>query len=95
MLLGPAWVQRNPALTGATRRQQIACVERRLPPSATAMRKISRQWLEKLSLHKHHNIALIALANKLARMAWAVLATGQVYQPHVLADVGSAELASR
>jgi transposase len=35
------------------------------------------QWLEKLSVHKHHDIALVALANKLARMAWAVLATGQ------------------
>jgi transposase len=30
------------------------------------------QWLEKLSVHKHHNIALVALAH----MAWAVLATG-------------------
>jgi len=53
------------------------------------------QWLEKLSLHKHHNTALIALANKLARMAWAVLTTGQVYQPPVLTDIGSAKLACR
>lgn len=53
------------------------------------------QWLEKLSLHKHHNIALIALANKLARMAWAVLTTGQVYQPPVLTDIGSAKLVCR
>jgi transposase len=53
------------------------------------------QWLEKLSVHKHHNIALVALANKLARMAWAVLATGQVYRPSVLVDRGSPELAYR
>jgi transposase len=53
------------------------------------------QWLEKLSVQKHHNIALVALANKLARMAWAVLSTGQVYRPPLLADLRSAELACR
>lgn len=47
------------------------------------------QWLEKLSVHKHHNIALVALANKLARMAWAVLATGQVYRPPLVTHTGS------
>lgn len=29
-----------------------------------------RQWLEKLALCKHHNVAIVALANKLARIAW-------------------------
>jgi transposase len=41
-------------------------------------------WLEKLAVHKHHNVAIVALANKLARMAWAVLAKGEPYRPSAL-----------
>ena len=41
-------------------------------------------WLEKLAVHKHHNVAIVALANKLARMAWAVLAKGESYRPSAL-----------
>jgi transposase len=43
-------------------------------------------WLEKLVARKHHNVAAIALANKLARTAWAVLAKGEQYRPALLAD---------
>ena len=43
-------------------------------------------WLEKLVARKHHNVAAIALANKLARTAWAVLAKGELYRPALLAD---------
>jgi transposase len=43
-------------------------------------------WLEKLAIHKHHNVAIVALANKLARIAWAVLAKGEAYRPALLAD---------
>lgn len=46
-------------------------------------------WLEKLSAHKHHNVAIVALANKLARMAWAILAKGEVYRPVLLTDIAS------
>lgn len=31
--------------------------------------------------HKHFKVALVALANKTARIAWAVLVKNQVYQP--------------
>lgn len=44
------------------------------------------RWLEKLAIHKHHNVAIVALANKLARIAWAVLAKGEAYRPALLAD---------
>jgi transposase len=44
------------------------------------------RWLEKLAIRKHHNVAIVALANKLARIAWAVLAKGEVYRPALLAD---------
>jgi transposase len=33
----------------------------------------------------HYNVAGVALANKLARMAWTVLSTGEAYRPPVLA----------
>ena len=47
-------------------------------------------WLERLVTRKHGNVAVIALANKLARMAWAVLAKGEAYRPPVL--VGASTL---
>jgi transposase len=42
-------------------------------------------WLAQLISRTHHNVVGVALANKLARMAWAVLAKGEVYRPPVLA----------
>jgi transposase len=44
-----------------------------------------RKWLAELSARTHYNVVGVALANKLARMAWAVLAKGEVYRPPVLA----------
>lgn len=44
-------------------------------------------WLEHLTSRTHPNVVAIALANKLARMAWAVLARGESYRPPLLADV--------
>ena len=38
-------------------------------------------WIEAASKRLHRNVLIIALANKLARIAWAVLARGTVYQP--------------
>jgi transposase len=38
-------------------------------------------WLAQLTARTHHNIAIVALANKLARMAWAVLAKNEAYRP--------------
>ena len=37
-------------------------------------------WIEQASKRMHRNMLAIALANKLARIAWAVLARGQAYQ---------------
>jgi transposase len=42
-------------------------------------------WLDKLTARAHHNLAVVALANKLARMAWAVLTRGEAYRPPDLA----------
>jgi len=42
-------------------------------------------WLGKLVSRVHCNVAVVALANKLARMAWALLAKGETYRPPLLA----------
>ena len=54
-------------------------LERR--PSA-AMRGLW-PWVEQASKRLHRNMLAIALANKLARVAWAVLARGGTYQPRI------------
>jgi transposase len=38
-------------------------------------------WIERASRRLHRNMLAIALANKLARIAWAVLARGRAYEP--------------
>jgi hypothetical protein len=38
----------------------------------------------------HRNVAAVALANKLARIAWAVLAKNEQYRPLAVADVAAA-----
>ncbi len=40
-------------------------------------------WLQRLELRVHRNVAVVALANKLARIAWAVLANATPYQPRM------------
>ena len=47
-----------------------------------------RAWLAQLTTRTHSNVAAVALANKLARMAWAVLAKNEPYRPPML--VGAA-----
>ncbi|MGH9547464.1 MAG: transposase [Terriglobales bacterium] len=38
-------------------------------------------WMNQLESRAHHNVFVVALANKLARIAWAVLAKGKIYRP--------------
>lgn len=42
-------------------------------------------WLGQLASRVHTNIAAVALANKMARVAWAVLAKSEAYRPPHLA----------
>src|SRR5664279_2317273 len=42
------------------------------------------EWLARLASRTHHNVVAVALANKLARIAWAVLAKEERYQPQAL-----------
>jgi len=43
-------------------------------------------WIAQASKRLHRNMLAIALANKLARIAWAVLARGCAYQPRITAN---------
>jgi transposase len=40
------------------------------------------QWAVRLAERSHPNVAAIALANKTARIAWAMLHHGTDYQPN-------------
>jgi transposase len=50
---------------------------------AAAMRGLW-PWIEQASRRLHRNMLAIALANKLARIVWAVLARGHEYQPRIM-----------
>lgn len=43
------------------------------------------RWAQKLAERRGANVAAVALANKLARIAWALLAHGRDYQPNYVA----------
>jgi transposase len=38
-------------------------------------------WLDALDARAHKNVVVVAMANKLARIAWAVLSSGNEYRP--------------
>ena len=46
-------------------------------------------WLAQLTSRTHRNVAAVALANKLARMAWVVLAKQEEYRPPVLVSAAT------
>jgi hypothetical protein len=39
----------------------------------------AQSWIEAAKKRLHHNVLAIALANKLARIAWAVLNNGRAF----------------
>ena len=44
------------------------------------------KWLMKLTSTKHVNIATVALANKTARVAWAMINNNESYRPELIAQ---------
>jgi len=40
-------------------------------------------WLNRLEARSPRNVAIVAMANKIARMAWAVLTSGQTYRANM------------
>jgi transposase len=49
-----------------------------------------RTWLAQLTTRAHSNVAAVASANKLARMAWAVLAKNEPYRPPIVVGAATA-----
>jgi transposase len=47
-------------------------------------------WLAQLTIRAHQNVVAVALANKLARIAWAVLAKEEQYRPQALISLEAA-----
>lgn len=46
--------------------------------------RLSR-WIINLQMRRHANVAAVALANKMARMAWVIMARGEDYNPELSA----------
>jgi transposase len=44
------------------------------------------RWVDGLKARMHVNVAAVAMANKIARIAWAVLTTGARYRPAAMAN---------
>lgn len=47
--------------------------------------RLSR-WVTRIAQNRHHNVAAVALANKTARIAWAMMKNGTEYQPNLVAQ---------
>jgi transposase len=43
-------------------------------------------WLSQLVSRAHPNVVTVALANKMARMAWALLVKGETYRPALMTN---------
>jgi hypothetical protein len=43
------------------------------------------QWLKALAARKHPNVVIVALADKTARVAWAIVRRGMDYDPRLIA----------
>ncbi|WP_373975351.1 IS110 family transposase [Chitinibacter sp. SCUT-21] len=50
--------------------------------NATRWNSAIAEWTRELMVRRHGNVVACAVANKLARVVWAILATGDEYHPH-------------
>lgn len=87
-----AWLGVVPRQTGTGGRVRLLSISKRGSPylrsllihcarAVAARQKVQPAWLVNLLHTKHFNVAVVAQANKLARVIWALLAHGRSYQP--------------
>jgi transposase len=81
----------KPTLMGISKRGS-AYLRRLLLQGARSVHRLAnrsrlpfRAWLDGLDARAHPNVVAVALANKLVRIAWAVLTRGEPYRPAALA----------
>lgn len=63
------------------RRLLVQCA-RVVMQNAPTWQSAMAQWTQQLMARRHSNVVACALANKLARIVWAVLVKGEAYRPH-------------
>ena len=84
----------KPRLLGISKRGNVYLRKLLIHGARAAMPTLSRSatslggWLRDLLQRAHPNAVVVALANKLARIAWAVLRRGDVYRPGLAATEG-------
>ncbi len=58
---------------------RMACCNAMRKPCAVIARSTKSKWIELLLERRHYNVVVVALANKIARTAWAVLTRGAAF----------------
>jgi transposase len=96
-----AWVGMVPRESSTGGKQKLLGISKRGNPylrklfiqgARTVMMRASKQspglrtWIENIAQRKHHHVAAVALANKMARIAWVVLARGEAYRAPLMVD---------
>lgn len=51
-------------------------------PGVGPMVSTAGEWLRGLEARRHRHVAVVALANKLVRICWKVLTSGEGYRPY-------------
>lgn len=86
-----AWLGVVPRLLGISKRGNVYLRKVLIHGARAAVGRIKRDglligaWLDRLDARAHRNIVVVAMANKLARIAWAVLSSGNEYRPAAVA----------
>lgn len=62
----------------------MACSSKTLRQPRDTKQVGNAQWADGLKERAHVNVAAVAMANKMARIAWAVLTKGERYRPAAL-----------
>jgi transposase len=75
----------KPRLLGISKRGDVYLRQLLIHGARAMMRWIEKKedalshWAKNLKQRRHPNVAIVAMANKLARIAWAVMTTGKAF----------------